>query len=479
MGKKDCKKGYSCGLACINIKYNCTEGLKQTASDLAELYMQFAKNKPEASTLQSIAKSDAKFAKLAEYMLSESFKPGDMDAIYAIVKTVLEKPRASQSGVKSIELNQAEAFFETDRFEIYEMAYEASWDDDGKFNPNRPGGMADYISLDVQMLTISPELVEAVWSFLPDSFQTTFKSGGSPREGYWTGKFEEDGITPIKSFGKGSTARGKDTLRRYLEQKGLSPYTGQFVHLKEAQGEHLVPEELSGIRGDQLNNFAWISAAENKWHGKATPDEWRQQANKNILSRKAEYAKELDAKKSEAKSVSKNVANLAKSFESVINLSEAKERQAMMRGIAESFKGDKTRKLLEAEGMTKTFRTPYPTKLGNVASVYTPGNTKIVPYRREVPDIDSTVMAPILGTKQKPISLLFQAIAFAPEEKERLKAAFVDLMKQRELDLDDAMQMFLAEGSEESVKRAMTEKSMEFARNLKNLLDTIPNFTYD
>lgn len=481
---KTCSKGYSCGSACIELRDNCSDKLADASLQISDNYLKIAKLGAKASlvegeaTTEEIASVDSKFSKLAEYINSSKATNSELDGVIAVMHTMYTMPKADRTGVKSIEIDQAEALFESNRFDKYAEAYGASFDETG-FNPLKAGGMKDYIDSNVKLAEISDELTNAVWDTLPEGFKTTFKNAGSPREGYWTGKFEEDGITPIKDT-KGSTVRGKETLKRYMEQKGISPYTGKFVHLKDAEGEHLAPEEITGKRGDQLNNFAWISAAENKWHSNLTPEDWKLSAERNILSRKESYASDLGKKKEEA-SASKGKQNqIAGKLAELNELASPQERQKAMRAVAEGLKA-KSYKLLEAEGMTKTFQTPYPTKLKGIANDYAAGKAVKIPYRREIPDKDSKLIIGQYEAKfgnQNPTSLLFQAMAFAPDQKEALKTGFEKLMKSRQLDLNESIELFLANGNDaEVVKSAMAKKSEEFGKNFASMLEElVPEF---
>ena len=48
--KRNCKKGYSCGRSCINVRFMCrTDGLKGQAIKLADTYFNLTKNKTESS----------------------------------------------------------------------------------------------------------------------------------------------------------------------------------------------------------------------------------------------------------------------------------------------------------------------------------------------------------------------------------------------------------------------------------------------
>ena len=79
------------------------------------------------------------------------------------------------------------------------------------------------------------------------------------------------GLREDGSYGKGSDWRGKQLLKRFLEQDGKDIYTGLPVSLKNATMEHIQSYARVGPKeAESRKNWAWTSQALNDLKGKKT-----------------------------------------------------------------------------------------------------------------------------------------------------------------------------------------------------------------
>lgn len=453
---------YSCGYACISLKYICRDRLSRLGDGLVQLYLMRDKADQSITTFDALLKADKRFAKFAEYVQSRRFTDAEFDSLSALIQSVLEKPNVDRTGNKMLTPEQAEQFFETNRFSKFKQAFEASTADRKAFDVQP---LEQYIASEAIRSQISTEFVDVLWPILPENTKNKFKSAGDPRFGFWTGEFDEKGW-PVQSNNP-TEQRGKDTLLRYLQQKGISPYTGLFVHLADAEGEHIVPEGVLKKLGDQFGNFIWISARENKWKGIANPMLMEANYRKNIAADKSAYQAKFDkAQAKDAKAKSSEKAGIAQ-LNKLDELASPEERRQLAQGVSEAL-GPKAYRLLPKFGIYKTFDSPYTTA---VVKAVEQGSTK-TPRRR----LNATVQEYVVPAyedkygKQNPVSLMMQILAIEPERA----AELAELMKKRGGYTGEKARADLEAGlSTQDIEAKKQASEFEFGLELRRIAEAV------
>lgn len=510
--RNKCIKGYSCGAACINMQYKCTDAMAESANSLIDKYLSLlgvAKDNKLNSTkskktttdevldkyvskvqdFQALAELDPKFAKLADTIqkgIDEgSIGSDQLDSINAIYSSLITKPITDRTGSKLMPLDSIETFVEnTDIADKFVNAYEASFDENDKFVPTRQGGIKDFVDSNVKRTEISKELAESVMNTLPDKTLNKLKKAGDPREGYWAGSFDSDGVPDMTN--KGGKERNIALVQRYLEQKGIDPYDKKFVHFNDAELEHLVPDSKGKGRADQPDNFAWISAANNKSHDSDTARQWVERLKSSIQDKDA-FKKSYEASAKRAEEGAKASKGAGDNVDKLFEISDRNERQAYAKQLAITMKS-KAKKLLSSAGTKESFQElrphlPKKDKQGNQSKGFK-NRTKSI-------DEGSTVImaeyADIFG-KQKPSSLVIQALAFLrddPDAYNNFVKQYEEIMFKREIGEDEVYDIIKAGDpgnisvskiDKPAFSKALKERNIAFAKDLTNLLQSIEGF---
>lgn len=476
---KNCKKGYSCGASCINLQYECTEELQENSKALIEKYFSVTDKKVLAAfggdvdkeniTFDTIADKDPNFKALNDIVSEGKLSNEVFESINTLFASLVNKPKPDRTGVKTPTLDSVEEFMENGGIDKYEQAFNASFSE-GIFRPELPGGIKDYIDNEVIKVEVPDDVAQAVYKVLPKTVKDKLKKAGDPRGGFWQGTFKEDGTPVIGKTAK--DVRGVQLVKRYLEQKGIDPYDKKLVDLNDAELEHIVPEGLGTDNADQPNNFAWISASNNKWHSDLNPDEWRANGNKK-LSDKQKYVEDYQKAIEEANVSAKNIKGASSAIGNAFSKASPQERVNEIRKIAETM-GPKAKKLLSSSGIPESFQEL------RIDKYELNGQKK---NRTQSVDTRVGVLLPFFEDKfgkQKPSSLIMQAMAHVaddPEKLEGLKSELTKVMNDRKLDFDEGIKIYEDAGRDkEAFTSALKEKDESFAKNLRNLFDSLEGF---
>ncbi len=435
---RQCDKGFPCGQTCIERADNCLHDLQPGGRE----YL----NKLIEIMPANIRQVPPTFAALQTIINSAT--DAEVESITTFYQTLINKPKADRTGSKQVNLEDVE-YFANNQLAKYKKAFEESFDNKGELTLT---GTKKYIDSQVKKAQISDKVVSAVWDTLPKNIQTKLKNAGDPRTSAWQNK---------------STARGQMLLKRYMEQQGIDPYTGRFVDLNDAELEHIIPETVGGAGADHPNNWAWIRADINKWHGNKTATEWETDT-KAIMSNQEKYQKKVEKSKADSADQKAKLANNDKALEEAYAVgTDAKTRQQYARQVAESLK-TKSKKLISASGLPESYQQ---------LRANLPGTKN----RTQSIDNQSTEMVEILQSKQKPSSLLFQALAFTadnPERNQKLREGYQEAIKARTLDFAKSREIYEQQGPA-TYKDALKAQSQNFAKELKKLFDDIDDFSYN
>ena len=448
--KRDCKKGWNCGASCINKNKNCLQKVGLEAAAVMDKYVELFKGlKAEPSDLGKV------FNKASE---------DELEAAYTLYQSLLDSPKANRRGVKRPELDSVEAFIEKGGIDKYEKAYNDSFEN-GKFNAK---GTSDYIKNNVIKKEISEEFANEVYNSLPKAVKSKLNKAGDPRSGFWEGN-DENGSPIIGS--KATKKRGQFLIKRYLEQDGIDPYDGKKVNLNDAELEHIVPDGKGTGLADQPDNWAWISAANNKWHSDMDAKQWRANGEAKLADKEA-YVKSLEEAKKGAKKQSGLLANVESELSKAFSTgSSAKERQQSIQNAATAL-GSKNKKLLSAAGLPESFQEFRAAKW--IKDKATKNRTQAVDMRA----------GQVIGAYRakygniKPTDLTLQALAYTaskPEQNEKLRQEFKKAMASRAIDFDKAKEIIDNEG-EAAFSQALKDKDIKFGMDLKKIMDEIDGF---
>lgn len=514
--KNTCKKGYSCGSACINMAYRCTEKLANKASTLTDNYIKLARtakdnklnttkgkkqttdtilaNVANASTFEDLSELDENFANLANIIQNGidegSIGEEQLEAISALYSSTITKPIADRTGSKLMPLDSIETFIEnTDIADKLVNAYEASFDESGKFSPKRPNGISQFVEDEVKIVPIKKELAEAVLNTLPNKTANKLKKAGDPREGYWDGTFDENNVPNMTNAG--NTERNIALVQRYLEQKGIDPYDKKFVHFKDAELEHIVPDSKGEGRADQPDNYAWISSANNKSHDSDTAREWVDRLKASIQD-KEQFKKDFEIEVGKANEKASAAKSAGNKTEKLFAIEDKIERQKFAKQLAKSMK-TKAKKLLSSAGTKESYKELRPTlpkltKTGDQAIGFN--------HRTKSIDEGSTVVkaqyADVLGN-QNPSSLVIQTLAYLkddPETFDKFVGEYEAIMFKRQIEADEVYELIdagepgnidvkIAKQNTPKFRAAADARNAQFGKDLLSLLQNIEGLNFD
>jgi len=119
---------------------------------------------------------------------------------------------------------------------------------------------------------VSENELDASWALLPTSWQKSLSASGVSD----ITALKEDG-----TLGKPSAWRGKQVLKRYLEQNGKDLFTGKRLSLLNAELEHIQSfDEVGAKRAERPDNWALIRQGVNRQKGNTNLREYVNQVKR-------------------------------------------------------------------------------------------------------------------------------------------------------------------------------------------------------
>ncbi|MDX1370825.1 MAG: hypothetical protein R3321_00055 [Nitrososphaeraceae archaeon] len=234
----NCRKGYSCGAACISTLYECEQYLSEEITE--------PMNQVASMILQRIRTANPSISDKA--LLNILDKQDQEKGEYALILTrALEyikstSTRSNGVGSASLSKDEVEALMENQN-RLLKLFKE----------PTDKNQRADFY---FEKGVITDEFVEDLWSAMPSSYRNRLNNKGSVAEGHFWGN---DGPTL-----HGTADRGKLILKKFLEQDAKDAYTGLPISLFNSDLEHIVPYGLIGSKAEMPDNMCLISKSVNQ-----------------------------------------------------------------------------------------------------------------------------------------------------------------------------------------------------------------------
>jgi hypothetical protein len=331
---------------------------------------------------------------------------------------------------------------------------------DGVFDPDAPGGMAEYVEKNIKKVEISDQVAELAYSMLPSKARTAINNAGSVSgEGQVYNGVDSDGNVVFGS--SGNRARGIMLTKRWMEQYGLDPFTGKFIDIRAGEPEHLFSWSQardSGGKGDQPGNLAIASPqSNNSKAGKKVNDDfvkWGEQIKGWYEMGPERYKQEeIDPKMAKAGANAAKKAGATSEVEKAFNATTPQERVGMMLAASKAY-GERVRYLTIAAGMDS----------GQWAQNI-PGARK--PRRQEM---DVRVQLEINGKNLKPSEGVLVASALLEPSERKSFLTEVDRLRVARSPSSDEIKSYSGSTDPAYISR-MEALDRQFERDLTNLIE--------
>jgi hypothetical protein len=460
-----CTKGKSCSATCIHINKECLVELSENAgAALSQLskFLSGGVDKGELSeetaqeAIDRISDDKAALEKFGKLINSGKASESDLEGVSDFAVSVALAPGQNRNASRTMSYEELQSI--SDRgLNHFEKAADKSIGEDGVFNPRLPGGMNDLVKSRFLVREISDEAAEAAYAMLPSTAKSAMNKAGAPAKGTAFAGYDENG-EPI--FGEPSKVRGVFLVKRWMEQGGIDPYTGNRIDIRRAEPEHLFSfseAKKTGVSGDQPENLLWADPKPNNLKVDLTFPRFKEVVDKALAMGKEKYTRDV-YEPAEAKSAKTMGAKASAQSDlgKALSAMTPKER-------AESIK-----KLLDTD-YGETGNSPLVRYLFRAAKLdwqfADRGEGRSVAGRpswvnKRIPQLPSL--------KVKPSRAILVALAAVQEEKrEELQAKLNSLVKERTL--DKKLEPFLKANPEE--RDAMkAQKDIEYAEGVERVV---------
>lgn len=362
---KRCSKGKPCKTTCISREDKCLEdlipvlsgGLGKLAADLGGR----SESEVMEATAAALENLDATQTKAFDAFLKmrEAGKvtPEEEEQVAKLLMSVAIAPKqASRSDPRVMSFDEVSKIVDSGRIQKLEEAYQNSIKG-GAFNPDAPGGMGDYVRNNVNVKPISDEVAAVAYSMLPSTARAALNKAGSVTgEGQVYGGRNPDGTA--KFVASPNKERGVMLTKKWMEQDGKDPFTGDYIDIRKAEPEHLFSwsqAKASGGKGDIDTNLAWASPATNNSKAAKGVDDnfvkWGQQLEQWKSMGKEAYEKDIVAPKLAKAAKAGGLKGGAETeLGKALSAQTPEQRVALMRASVKAY-GDRVRYLVRASGM--------------------------------------------------------------------------------------------------------------------------------
>jgi hypothetical protein len=467
---KNCIVGVSCGATCIARQHECIEEFGPVVKNALVRLAQSIQERVDSGDITEetadevigkVERDEKSLEKLSKFIQSGKATEQEIEGIAEAVVSVYVSPKQDRNASRTLSYDQLEKINELG-LKKFEEAANNSIGKDGKFDPSLPGGMGDLIKEKFIKREISDEAAELAYSLFPQSVKTALNTSGAVAAGKAFNGYDTDGNP---TFGAPSKTRGVFLLKRWMEQGGLDPYTGEKIDIRKAEPEHLFSFSeagKTGVSGDQPNNLLWAAPAPNNLKKDYTFPEFQRIVDKNLSQGREKYTKDVfePAQKASQETAGAK-GNASSDLGKAISAISPEERVQAIKGLVSSYgetgNSPKVRYLFRAAGLSWQFAEKDPNqRVGGRPSH----------VNRNVPEL------PTLGAK--PSSAILVALAAAPEERRaQITSRLNDLLKARVLTSDEIEQVRENPGLRQELQRRHNE---EYATGLeKALKEEVPN----
>jgi len=368
-GARKCTKGKSCGSTCISQDDDCIldliPGISQALTKSSHMVSGFGKGKTAEEVEQALVESYAgldqtqrkSFAEFGKLVREGKVTDAELEQVAELLTSVAINPKQADRGAARVmSYDEIKSIHESGNLQKLDKAAKNSMKT-GVFDPNAPGGMAEYIEKNIKKVEVSDRVAELAYGMLPPKARSAIdKAGSISGEGQVYNGKDSNG-KPI--FGSsGNQSRGIMLTKRWMEQDGLDPFSGKFIDIRAGEPEHLFSWSRardSGGKGDQPGNLA-IAAPQtnNSKAAKGADDDfakWGKQVKEWYDMGPERYRREvIEPKEALARVASAKKENASSEVEKAFNATTPQERVGMMLASLKSY-GDRARYLTIAAGL--------------------------------------------------------------------------------------------------------------------------------
>jgi hypothetical protein len=368
-GKDHCKKGKSCGAACIDPNDDCildfdvnvNAALNNSRRFIQKLKESGALTSEQAEELRKEVENPTQFKKSTERVkafreFGEMLKGGEVtedekDFVAKLILSTTLVPGQDRNAARVLSYDQIDSILKQGDLKGMEAAYKASFVD-GKFDPSAPGAMGQQID---KLLThkISDKVAELGYSMLDSKVRAAIDKAGSVNQMF--AGYDEKGN--VIYSGTPTRERGIFLVKRWGEQGGLDPYDRSPIDIRNAEPEHMVAykhaQAKGGGGGDQPDNLMWASSRTNNNKAGAGDNftEWRESLESSKAKGKEEYnSKIYNPALAEAQSAKGKKANAPSDLKLALDAATTQQRANTMKALLLTY-GAESRYLLRAAGV--------------------------------------------------------------------------------------------------------------------------------
>ena len=470
-GSRDkCKKGKSCGAACIDAREDCIIDFDvdiNTALNNNRRYIQKLREsgnitKEEADGLQKTIEDPKQFKRAGDrtkafkefgQMMREGRVTDDeKDFVARLLLSTTLVPGQDRNAARVLKFDEIESILKLGRLDSMESAYQASFVN-GKFDPSAKGGMGQQID---KLLThkISDEVAEKAYYMLPSKARAAIDKAGAVTTMF--AGYDQNGNVVYAD--KPTKERGIFLTKRWGEQGGLDPYTGKPIDIRNAEPEHMVAyahaKDKGGGGGDQPKNLMWSATQPNNNKAGAGDNfvKWKEKLEANLSKGKERYDREDLRPAQEKENLTKGrAASATTDLRTALDAASSQQRANTMKALMLAY-GDNFRYLLRA------------------ADVGWQHKDRDLDHRKKGKPAFMDMDIPKLpGYKVKPSMAVMVALSVVePNQRKALLGAIEDLRLKRMFSDAEAE---LVRGNNDARLDLKRQKSAEYANKLVKTLE--------
>jgi hypothetical protein len=368
-GKDVCKKGKSCGAACINRDDDCIIDFDVDLNAALNNSRRFIQKMKESGALTSEQAEDLRkevenpsqyrgntsrvkaFREFGEMLKKGEVTEDEKDFVAKLILSTTLVPGQDRNAARVLSYDQVDSILTRGDLRGMEAAYKASFVN-GKFDPSVPGAMGQQIE---KLLThkISDKVAELGYNMLDPKVRAAIDKAGSVNQMF--AGYDEKGNVIYSSAP--TKERGIFLVKRWGEQGGLDPYDRSPIDIRNAEPEHMVAykhaQAKGGGGGDQPDNLMWASSRTNNNKAGAGDNftEWRESLESSKARGKDEYdSKIYNPAVADAQSAKGKKANAPTDLKVALDAASPQQRANTMKALLLTY-GEEARYLLRAAGV--------------------------------------------------------------------------------------------------------------------------------
>jgi len=400
------------------------------------------------------------FDEFAKLVQEGKVTDAEMQHVANLLMSVALSPKQEgRGGARIISYEEVKAIHDSGRLQELHRAKEASMVN-GVFDPNAPGGMAEYVEKNIKKVDISDKIADLSFSMLPPKARTAISNSGSVSgDGQVFNGYDANGNIV---FGKaGNRERGVMLVKRWGEQGNVDPFSGIYVDIRRGEAEHLFSWSQardSGGKGDQPGNLA-IAAREtnNSKAQQGVDDDFSKWATRikqwHDMGPERYRREEIEPKEALARAASAKRDNASSEVEKAFNATTPQERVGMMLASLKSY-GDRARYLTIAAGLDS-----------GQWNQYIPGARR--PRRQEM---DARAELNIDGRKLSPSTGVLVAAALLEPAKREAFMNEVDKLRMSRSPNSEEIKRY-ANSSDPAYAARIEALDRQFERDLASLIE--------